>query len=193
MSSQHIVNNTNSIGKLENALRALSDTLVTRIAALEGGGGGDGLVLPIGSMIWYFGTGIKGDLSTREIEISIVNGDDIDLEGYYVANGHVDTPNIISKLIRGKISSGDLLGSDDAVIVEHNHNGSSGNDGEHTHNIDFSATGSGHLRSGGTGGTYVVPAAGEHNHVITVDNEGVAGTDKNIPATISAIPIIRMI
>ena len=35
MSSQHIVNNTNSIGKLENALRALSDTLVTRIAALR--------------------------------------------------------------------------------------------------------------------------------------------------------------
>ncbi len=131
---------------------------------------------PIGAKIDYFGTGIKGTITTRDYEISIANGDDFDMKGWFVANGQESTPDCIDKFVRNEAISGVGGGSDDAVVVAHTHN---------------TAT----YINGLAGDEPVLTYAGRASPVWRADiiqSTGESGVGKNVPAKISAIPIIRM-
>ena len=141
----------------------------------------------------YFGVGIKGDINSRDYEISVANGDDFDMEGWFVANGQSSTPNCMMKFTRSTSSSGGLGGSDDAVVVEHNHGASQV---EHSHTLKRITVQVGvdgpnvdHIRIDGAGTAGYIDNA---QPAITVNNEGVSGVGANKPSYINSIPIIRM-
>lgn len=88
-------------------------------------------------------------------------------------------------------------GSDDAIVVSHNHSGSvsgnTNNSGNHTHSYSVSTTWSVANASNGGGGirppssaTWTTGAAGNHNHSFSANfntnSAGSSGTGKNIPA-----------
>ncbi len=154
--------------------------------------------MPIGSKIDYFGLGIKGNIETRDYEISVVNGDDFDLKGWFVANGEGGTLRCLNRFVRGSTVSGSVGGSDDIPVIEHNHGASSDNDGEHGHGLriaDSGAIGSPVTVTGGVNCDFVggfVGVGGIHNHGITVNNEGVSGAGLNVPGHVKAIPIMRI-
>ena len=141
----------------------------------------------------YFGTGIKGNIATRDYEISVANGDDFDMKGWFVANGEVGTPSCIGRFLRMATTSGGVGGTNDAIVVQHNHGIV---DSGHVHNILMqSGPGSqspissapGDASEGSTSGKIVSSVTG-----ISVNNEGVSGENGNIPLFIHGIPIIRM-
>ncbi|BDI54834.1 MAG: receptor-binding protein [Asgard archaea virus SkuldV2] len=147
----------------------------------------------IGLKFDYFGIGIKGNITTRDYEISVANGDDFDMIGWFVANGEANTPNCIDKFTRNEATSGVVDGDDDAVIVQHNHGIT---DPKHKHGLPMMF---------GAGGVEAVRRIWDTNHIvyddfytvsvatgISINNAGVSGVSKNIPAKISAIPIIKM-
>ena len=151
-------------------------------------------VYPIGAQFNYFGTGIKGNLLTRDYEISVANGDDFDMKGWFVANGFAGTPGCIgSKFILNFEVSGNEGGSNDAVVVEHNH-GASQVAHHHKVGIDSEA-----FVDGGTIKAHVKQDTlnqdgymTSEQPVITVEDEGVTGFGMNRPAFITAIPVIKM-
>jgi len=120
----------------------------------------------VGIVLMYNGTGVgvgNGSGSTdpekrynRTNEISIANGDSFDLKGWYICNGKVtNVPDLTGsysggKYIRGANDNGSNQsgGSDDAVLVQHNHGGTSGYNSTHNH-----------------GGTTL--GSGNHTHTIT--------------------------
>ncbi|MBA7521566.1 hypothetical protein ES705_13673 [subsurface metagenome] len=142
----------------------------------------------------YFGLGIKGDIETRDYEISVENGDDFDMRGWFVANGCADTPNCIKRFQRSAPSSGSIGGSNHAVVVEHIHVASQV---AHSHGVKRRST---QLTEDGAT-KYDVDVSGEFydgliddkQPVITVESEGVSGEGLNMPGYIDSIPIIRMI
>lgn len=149
---------------------------------------------PIGAQINYFGIGIKGDIQTRDYEISVANGDDFDMRGWFVANGKVGTPSCIGRFNRGAVISGDVGGSDDAVVVEHIHGASQE---VHTHNVKgtklyvgIEATAERLMLNSASG--EVPDYVSSETPAVTVESEGVTGIDKNIPGYINSIPIIKM-
>ena len=147
----------------------------------------------IGVQKWYFGTGIKGVIASRDYEISVVNGDDFDMLGWFVANGEVGTPQCINKFVRGRSVPRDVGGSNDGVVVEHNHGATQE---AHKHGLAS--------KSGDGGMSYVMYGTDAHDApfsdtlvqsktpAITVNNEGVSAVNVNIPVYIGAIPIIRV-
>ena len=84
-------------------------------------------------------------------------------------NGYA-TPDLRNNFVIGAGSSYAVNatgGSKDAVVVEHNH----------TTNID-----GGHVIPGNGGSTYPYGGAGSYSStVFSMQNEGVSGTDKNLP------------
>jgi len=122
----------------------------------------------------YDGTGIV-EVETREIEIGAHGSDTIEMVGWFVCNGHADTPNLFDKFIRGAIASGGTGGSNDAVVVDHNHNIKASQDYVYT-------SGDLHWHLNQSGG-------GQSGFVV---NSGVSGVNANIPSYYSVIYIIRM-
>ena len=131
------------------------------------------VLFPIGAKIDYFGLGIKGVIATRDYEISIANGDDFDMKGWFVANSQAGTPDCINKFIRNEATSGVVGGSDDAVVVQHSHG---------IPCYVFGTTGLNLISDDYTG----------IQQTKYTNDAGVSGVGKNIPAKISAIPIIKM-
>jgi hypothetical protein len=131
---------------------------------------------PIGIKIDYFGTGIKGTISTRNYEISIANGDDFDMKGWFVANGYASTPPCLDKFTRNEATSGVIGCSDNALIVSLRH-------GATTYTAMPNSAG-----GNNPGGLY----GAQLGDTRYTKYEGVSGAGKNIPAKISAIPIIKM-
>lgn len=135
-------------------------------------------VYPVGAQFNYFGTGVKGDLNIRDYEISVANGDDFDMKGWFVCNGYVGTPDMIDKFTLNFISSGVLGGSDDAVVVEHSH--------------DRTNRGIG---TGSVAGLMTDTVYSSNSLTVDIGGsslEGVSGVGVNRPSFISSIPIIKM-
>ena len=112
--------------------------------------------VPIGSIIMWWG-------STGSIPSGWSLCDGTTVNGYA-------TPDLRDKFVIGAGSSYAVNatgGSKDAVVVEHNH----------TTNID-----GGHVIPGNGGSTYPYGGAGSYSStVFSMQNEGVSGTDKNLP------------
>ncbi len=90
--------------------------------------------------------------------------------GFVICDGNNNTPDLRDKFIIGagnNYNVDDTGGSKDAVVVEH----------KHTTNID-----GGHVIPGNGGSTFPYGGAGTYSStVFSMNNEGVSGTDKNLP------------
>ena len=169
-------------------------------------------LLPIGTVLMFNGNGIH-DAASRSSDIGSDPSDTISMPGWYVCNGKSGTPNLLNKFIRSEAISGNTGGSDDAVVVSHNHGGSVGGSGKlytnytdpdltHSHNV-YQGVGGNGVRSYSTGysanniHTQSHDHSMSHKHSInshshTISSDGVNGTGKNMPAYYSLIFIIRM-
>ena len=131
--------------------------------AADGGGGGASSADPIGTITIWSGT--ASNIPT----------------GYQLCDGsasattelqaiRANVPDLRDKFVVGSGSTygeNDTGGSADAVVVEHSH----------TTNID-----GGHVIPGNGGSTYSYGGAGTYSStVFSMQNEGVSGTDKNLP------------
>ena len=156
---------------------------------------------PIGTILMYKGTGIA-NVSTRSTQIGDEQGDTISMPGWYACNGNVSTPNLLNKFIRSESASGNTGGSDDAVVVGHNHGGATGGmsaNNPHSHSVR------GYWDSGGST-NYInrdndssspndisgAALASNIEHTHSIASAGESGTGKNKPAYYSLIFIIKM-
>jgi len=137
--------------------------------------------MPVGTILMYKGVGWVNNVS---------------MVGWYKCDGDNGTPDLVNKFIRSEASSGNEGGSDDAVVVQHNHGGSVADGGVHTHNLKVSDSTppiAGVLDIGT--GTFAwkfaeTESSGNHDHAIS--NDGVSGVDANKPAYYSLIFIMRI-
>jgi len=177
--------------------------------------------LAIGTLLFYDGALLGGDIGTRDDMIGAHIDDDISLNGWYVANSESGTYDMIDHFIRAEAASNDAsLGSDDAIDVSHTH--TTDTRGSHNHSLvakvhkhTLPSSGSvwltggtrnhaagGNARSGynwycNSDGTHdhtsFGSADGNHSHTVSGGaSGGVAGTDKNIPAYYSVIVIQKV-
>lgn len=150
-------------------------------------------VEPIGIQKIYYGEGIKGNLSNRDYEISVANGDDFDMKGWFVANGFAGTPYCIGKFQRLASGSGAIGGSDDSVVVQHNHPASqvahSHKVGLSTNLITFDGIEVKTIRNISLVNSGYMS---DEQPVITVGDEGVSGVGANMPNYINGIPVVKM-
>lgn len=119
--------------------------------------------------------------------------------GWYMCNGDNGTVNLVDKFVRGGITSGASGGSDDSVIVQHNHSGWALLNGNHGHNIKTlglagnvqrleAAVSKGNVSYSAD----IVVVGGSHIHSLDINEEGISGVDKNIPAYYTLIFIQRI-
>lgn len=148
-------------------------------------------VSPIGCIWMYDGTGIA-DVLTRTEQIGDRGGDTFRMNGWYVCNGLVSTPDLIKSFIRGDSVSGSTGGDDDSIVVQHNHGASQAS---HNHNVKGRMWGG---TSTGVNGDladmadqWLTGFTNSKTPTITIDNEGVSGVDKNMPVWYSLIFIIK--
>lgn len=164
-----------------NSALIAGDRVVVRKARDYTQGGFQGDNLPIGTVVMYNGTGIA-DAETRTEAIGSRTGDTVDLPGWYVCNGYSNTPDLIDKFVRGSATSGVTGGSDDAIVVEHQH------DVKLTGDIQaWQQTG-----GSGVGYTFDVDGVDDGTRQFYSDSTGSSGADKNIPAYYSVIFIIKL-
>jgi hypothetical protein len=149
-------------------------------------------VMPVGAVIMYDGVGIM-NVETRTVQLGDEVGDAFAMPGWFVCNGLVGTPDLEKMFVRGGLVSGVVDGSDDAVVVQHNHGAS---EGVHNHKVGVD-----HLELGSGGDTrdylkssslYEEGYTSFESVDVTVDNEGVSGVGKNVPVHYVMIYIKKM-
>lgn len=123
--------------------------------------------------------------------------------GWALCNGTNGTPNLTDKFVVGAGSNYGVAqtgGSKDAIVVSHNHTGSTGGGGSHSHTYT-SASGSGTASQGsGVGSTSVLKSTstgttssiGNHTHSVSISTKGSSGTDKNLPPYYALAYIMRL-
>ena len=119
--------------------------------------------------------------------------------GWALCNGFNGTTNLQDRFVVGAGSGYTVNatgGSADAVVVQHNHSYSNfSNPGNHTHTYDRSDAGAG--TEGGNQGVHDFNSStstgggGSHTHSFDIDNEGVSGTNKNLPPYYALAYIMR--
>ncbi|KKK93564.1 hypothetical protein LCGC14_2691620, partial [marine sediment metagenome] len=119
--------------------------------------------------------------------------DNTTIPGWYKCDGNNGTVNLVDKFVRGGTTSGASGGSDDAIVVQHNHGIT---DPEHNHNLLVGAgpgiisgveASNAYTTNLFTGGFIQSKPVG-----ITVNNEGVSGVNANIPTYYQLIFIQRI-
>lgn len=100
--------------------------------------------------------------------------DNVTIAGWYKCDGNNGTVNLVNKFVRGGTASGATGGSDDAVVVDHDHG------------VDYDDASGGDTGLLSLGIGYV-----GHSHS-PIKNEGVSGVNKNIPAYYTLIFIQRI-
>lgn len=116
-----------------------------------------------------------------------------------LCDGTNGTPNLINRFVIGSsIDVSDVSntsvtgantksgGSKDAIVVAHNHTGSTNSTGVHTHSLSVYKTGvesgtSGSGSSGQPNGAATTSSAGAHSHTVTIDSTGSSGANANLP------------
>ena len=132
--------------------------------------------------------------------------------GWNIADGTSGTPDLINKFIRAETTAGNTGGSDDAIVVTHNH----GNTGIQSTNHNHALASHGHRSVQGYlgGSQYYAQTAGASagwstsniegsgvlttgsqfssvNHAHAVNNAGSSGTDKNMPLYYSLVFCVK--
>ena len=123
--------------------------------------------------------------------------------GWALCNGGNGTPNLTDKFIVGAGNAygvSETGGYKDATLVSHNHTGSTGGAGGHSHTYT-GRTGSTSVGSGGTIGSpkYALSATtqntssvGNHTHSVSISTKGSSGTNKNLPPYYALAYIMRL-
>jgi microcystin-dependent protein len=111
--------------------------------------------------------------------------------GWVLCNGQNNTPDLRNRFVVGAGNSYALNatgGSADAILVSHNHTGSTSTSANHTHSITFrnaqsNAQGTPPGRRATSVNLSVSTDAGgsAHTHVVTLSTEGVNEVNKNLP------------
>lgn len=173
-----------------NYLTGLTSILQTQLDTLSDH------MIPIGGIIQYSGLFINIPLN------------------YQLCNGVNGTPDMTKDLVYGtntEFEVGDIGGTDDQVNIahthtaDHNHSGSTGSNGNHSHNV---TSGGSSLSNSSvftvrlnTGSSTPVASSfdGTHRHILTVDQDassfttdGASGTGLNVPPYIKLAHIQRM-
>ena len=134
--------------------------------------------MPIGTILMYDGVGID-NVQLRTEQIGDDPQDTISMVGWFVCNGLVSTPNLINKFIVGLDTSGVEGGSNDAVVVQHIHPGSSGaQSANHTHTIGNQTVSHSH----------VINSGGSHAHDLKVFTSGGGSGSQYYPNTPGGLP-----
>jgi hypothetical protein len=107
--------------------------------------------------------------------------------GWYMCNGSNGTPDLRNRFVVGAGSTYAVAatgGSADAIVVSHNHSGTTNSVGNHNHSMLGTSTGSsgsGAFENRAPTGSKQTGDAGEHNHSFTTDSAGASGTNANLP------------
>ena len=108
--------------------------------------------------------------------------------GWALCDGVNGTPDLRNKFIVGagdKYNVGNEGGSEDSVLIQHNHTGSTNTAGAHTHNVLVGRDFLEQVQQAPASptGTIPVPTTGNHTHTATVNPAGVGetGVGKNMP------------
>ena len=120
--------------------------------------------------------------------------------GWALCNGTNGTPNLTDRFVVGAGSNYGVAqtgGSKDAIVVSHNHTGTTGSAGSHTHTVS-TPTGRGRYQGGGytdnayaLAGTVTTSSAGAHTHGFTTSTKGSSGTNRNLPPYYALAYIMR--
>lgn len=121
--------------------------------------------------------------------------------GYTLCDGTLSTPDLRDRFIVGAGSTytvGASGGSADAIVVDHNHTGSTNTAGSHDHTYTETNSVSNFIGEGGSGSFRVTgtsssstSTAGDHSHTLSVDNSGSSGTNANLPPYYSLCYIMK--
>lgn len=153
---------------------------------------GQRTVFPVGTIMMYDGTMIA-NVETRAVQIGDDVGDQINMKGWFVCNGLAGTPDLEKMFVRGAYVSGGMSGSDDSIVVQHNHGASQE---VHTHNVKGTKAYVGieptaeRLMLNNLSGE-VTDYMSNEMPAVTVESEGVSGVGKNVPKHYKVIYIIR--
>lgn len=118
--------------------------------------------------------------------------------GWALCDGNNGTPNLTNKFVigaGGTYAVNATGGSKDAVVVSHTHGITEPNGGQgHKHTMEFTETDSGNGRSEESGNGN---SAGTHDTSfattgISINSEGVSGTDKNLPPYLALAYIMKL-
>jgi len=122
--------------------------------------------------------------------------------GWALCNGSNGTPNLTDRFVMGAGNTygvNQTGGYKDAVLVSHNHTGSTGGAGGHSHTY----TGRTNPQKVDTGGSIGSPsypladttattsAIGNHTHSVTVSTKGSSATNRNLPPYYALAYIMR--
>ena len=120
--------------------------------------------------------------------------------GWALCDGLNGTPNLTDRFVVGAGGSygvNQTGGSADAIVVSHNHTGTTNSAGSHTHTVQ-TPTEKGKYEPSGynfsaytSGGTATTSSAGAHTHGFTTANKGSSGTNRNLPPYYALAYIMR--
>ena len=126
--------------------------------------------------------------------------------GWAICDGIDGRPNLKGRFIYGYNNSrfGETGGSKDAIVVTHNHGGSTTEAGKHQHHYNDIYMFEHKDRGGGSHGSQGSDNDNEHeytrgkhtdhveNHSHTISSDGESGTDKNLPPYVNLLYIIKL-
>ena len=122
--------------------------------------------------------------------------------GWALCNGANGTPNLTDRFIVGAGNTygyGATGGTKDATLVSHNHSGSTGGAGSHSHTYSKGSSGTAQGGSG-IGSTGVnqgststnTSSVGNHTHSVSISTKGSSATNKNLPPYFALCYIMRL-
>ena len=123
--------------------------------------------------------------------------------GWALCNGANGTPNLTDRFIVGAGNTygyGATGGTADATLVSHNHSGSTGGAGSHSHTYSKPG-GYSQFATGGTigGGSAITGSSststssvGNHTHSVSISTKGSSATNKNLPPYFALCYIMRL-
>ena len=124
--------------------------------------------------------------------------------GWALCNGANGTPNLTDRFIIGAGNTygyGATGGTKDATLVSHNHTGSTGGAGSHSHNysnanksVNFQNAGMPGTSGNGLTGTTTTntSSVGNHTHSVSISTKGSSATNKNLPPYFALCYIMRL-
>jgi hypothetical protein len=144
-------------------------TGATGVQGPQGAAGGPG-VLPPGSIIVWSGA-----------ENTIPNG-------WLLCDGTNGTPDLRDKFIvgaGGNYAVNATGGNKDAIVVSHDHTGTTNTAGSHSHSMNFYSVSGGNVGAAGFTGPYAnyvnMDAAGAHTHTFNTSSTGTSSENANLP------------
>ncbi len=144
--------------------------------------------------------------NTADAQCAVSTGRGSSAAADYAANKTIALPKALGRSLAASGSGsgltaralGSALGSENAIVVDHNHTGTTGGQSaDHTHQYTRQTTPDSY--SGGPGSQFINPAAGttggtsnDHTHSFTTNNTGSSGTGANMQPTLFLNVMVKL-